>query len=383
MAKKLVSRGHHVTMICGSYNGGSTGLTTGFEKGVRRGNVEEINIIEFELPYSNSDSFLVRARVFLRFARKSISLVFKEDYDLVFATSTPLTAGIPGIFARWFRRKPFVFEVRDLWPELPREMGVITNPVILGAMSLLEWVSYKSANRLVGLSPGIVEGIKKHKKDPAKISMIPNGCDIDIFNRKDIIPWRPEGVQKTDLMAVYTGTHGIANGLDAVINAAEELKKLNRMDIKLVLVGQGKLKQQLQESAAKKGLNNIIFHDPVGKGKLAELMAEADIGLQILANIPAFYYGTSPNKFFDYLAAGLPVLTNYPGWVAGLVEENGCGYSVPPDNPEAFASALVEAANNRESLKSMGCASARLAKKSFLRDKLSDQFSAWLEGTMH
>jgi hypothetical protein len=159
MARRLVARGHQVTMVCGSRSGGGSGLDEPFIKGVRRGSVDGIDVIEFDLPYSNADGFVTRTMTFVKFAVRSVWLALTERYDVVFATTTPLTAGIPGIFARWLRGKPFVFEVRDLWPELPRAMGVIRNPMVLGAMSALEWTSYRSAHRLVGLSPGIVEGI--------------------------------------------------------------------------------------------------------------------------------------------------------------------------------------------------------------------------------
>ncbi|MFW1503924.1 glycosyltransferase family 4 protein, partial [Vibrio parahaemolyticus] len=281
-----------------------TGLESEFIGGKREGVVDGIRIIEFDLAYSNSDGFLKRSMTFVKFALKSIGLAFTEKYDVLFATTTPLTAGIPGIFARWLRGKPFVFEVRDLWPELPKEMGVIKNPIILGLMSLLEWASYRSANRCIGLSPGIVEGIKKRGVPKDKIAMVPNGCDLSIFTQPSE-PWRPEGVAQEDLMAVFTGTHGMANGLDAVLDAATELQSRGRNDIKLVLVGQGKLKPQLEAKAQEMQLNNVVFHPPVNKQKLAGLMASADVGMQVLANIPAFYYGTSPNKFFDYISAGL------------------------------------------------------------------------------
>jgi len=379
MAQQLIARGHQVTLVCGSYGGGETGIQQPFVKGKRRCKVDGIDIIEFDLAYSNSDGFIKRALTFAKFALRSIGLVFSEKYDLIFATTTPLTVGIPGIFARWLRRKPFVFEVRDLWPELPKAMGVINNPVVLGAMSLLEWASYRSAHRCIGLSPGIVEGIKVRGVAKERIELVPNGCDLTIFAAEQT-PWRPECVKPDDLMAVFTGTHGMANGLDAVLDAAAELKKRNRSDIKLVLVGQGKLKPQLVERAKQEGLDNVIFHDPVNKNRLAGLMASADLGLQILANVPAFYYGTSPNKFFDYIAAGLPVLNNYPGWLAGMIKEHGCGFAIEPVNPEAFADALEHAANNREQLVEMGINGRRLAEQEFDRSKLSNLFVDWLEG---
>ena len=377
MAQALIKNGHQVTMVCGSFGAGETGLAQLFIKGMRRGTVDGIDIIEFELPYSNSMSFLQRVKVFLSFAFKSIKVALTEKYDVVFATTTPLTAGIPGITAKLLRRKSFVFEVRDLWPELPKAMGVIKNPIILSLMSALEWASYRSADRLIGLSPGIVQGITKRGVVSEKIALIPNGCDLNIFSGEHEA-WRPEQVAESDLMAIFTGTHGLANGLDAVIAVATELKKRQRDDIKLVLVGDGMKKKNLQLQAQKLELNNVIFHDPVNKEKLAGLMESADLGLQILANIPAFYYGTSPNKFFDYIAAGLPVLNNYPGWLAEMIEEKECGFAVPPESPERFADALERAADHREELKNMGVRAQELAREEFDRVKLSQRFSEWV-----
>lgn len=379
MAQSLIRNGHQVTMVCGSFGAGQTGLTQPFNKGVRRGVVDGIDIIEFELPYSNSLSFLRRILIFLSFAFKSIKVALTEQYDIVFATTTPLTAGIPGIFAKWLRRKPFVFEVRDLWPELPKAMGVIKNPIVLWMMSVLEWTSYHSADRLVGLSPGIVDGIIKRGIAPEKVASIPNGCDLDIF-ASEHQPWRPEGVEEADLMAIFTGTHGLANGLNAVLDVAVELRDRQRTDIKLVLVGDGMQKKVLMERAEKLQLNNVVFHNPVNKEKLAGLMASADIGLQILANVPAFYYGTSPNKFFDYISAGLPVLNNYPGWLAELITKEQCGFAVPPENPKAFADALEQAADQREQLNQMGKNGQQVAKEQFNRSILSQKFSDWVTG---
>lgn len=380
MARRLVARGHQVTMVCGSHGGGETGLQEPFAWGSRRGTVDGIEVVEFNLPYSNHDGFVKRGYTFLKFAARSIWLAFAERYDVLFATTTPLTAGIPGIFARWLRGKPFVFEVRDLWPELPRAMGVIRNPLVLGAMSLLEWASYRSAHRLIGLSPGIVDGIVRRGVSRERIALVPNGCDLDIFSGT-VAPWRPPHVNANDLLAAFTGTHGMANGLDAVLDAAAELKRRGRKDIKLLLIGQGKLKAGLRERAQREQLDNVVFHDPVNKARLAGLMAATDVGMQILANVPAFYYGTSPNKFFDYIAAGLPVLNNYPGWLAEMIDQHCCGFSVPPDDPAAFADALEKAADNRAVLKEMGRRGRALAENAFDRDLLAEQWITWVVGT--
>jgi len=381
MAQRLIARGHEVTMVCGSCAVGESGLTGPYNQGRREGLVDGVNVIELELPYSNRDGFVKRTLTFLRFAWRSTWIALWRDADLIFATTTPLTAGISGFFARWLRLKPFVFEVRDLWPELPKAMEVIRNPVVLWAMSVLEWVSYRSADRLIGLSPGIVEGIARRGVPEERIAMIPNGCDLEIF-AAPAEPWRPEGVKDDDLMAVFTGAHGIANGLDAVLDAAGELKRRERSDIKLVLIGDGKLKPQLQSRAKAEGLNNVVFHPPVPKAKLAGLLVAADVGMQILANVPAFYFGTSPNKFFDYIASGLPVINNYPGWLAEIITRYDCGYAVPPDDSGSFSDALIHAADHPEERARMGERGRQLARCEFDRNQLADQFVSWLEGAV-
>lgn len=375
MAKALSKKGHEVVMVCGSYLGSHSGVCKEFVKGKRRDIVDGIDVIEFQLPYANTDNFLKRSLIFLKYVIGSLKLIFTEKYDLVFATTTPLTAGIPGVVAKWFRNKPFMFEVRDLWPELPKAMGVITNPLILNMLSILEWLIYHSAHHIIALSPGIAEGIEKRGISSNKITLIPNGCDLNIFN-KNIKPWRPKEISKNDLLVLFAGTHGIANGLHSVLDAASELNFRGRKDIKFLFLGQGKLKQSLIDRAVNENLQNVIFSDPIDKRKLARLMSASDIGLQILANVPAFYFGTSPNKFFDYISAGVPVLNNYPGWLAELITKNHCGFVVPPDDPVIFANTLEKASQNRKDLKIKGLKAKALAESEFDRNYLA---SVWVD----
>jgi glycosyltransferase involved in cell wall biosynthesis len=376
MARELIARGHQVTMVCGSFAMGKTQLESPTIRGIRRGNVDGIDVVEICLPYSNHDRFVKRAWTFIRYAAKSVRLALTTKYDLLFATSTPLTAAIPGIAMRFLKpTKPFVFEVRDLWPELPREMGVIKNPLVLGSMSVLEWLAYNCANGCIGLSPGIVAGIQRRCSSNKPVKMIPNGCDL-----KDFVPQpfaKPSGTPR--LRAVFTGAHGIANGLDAVLDMARVLKERGRRDIEVMLIGDGKLKPQLVARAEREQLDNCHFLTPVPKTLLAQQMAEVEVGLMVLANVPAFYYGTSPNKFFDYVSSGLPVVNNYPGWLADLIAEHGCGIAVPPNDPEAFADALVRLADNRELRMEMGANARQLAESHFDRAKLAGQFAVFLE----
>lgn len=378
MARKLIELGHSVTMVCGSYNVGATGLSNKFINGRREGEVEGIYVIEFNLSYANTDGFLTRTWQFVKFAYQSVKIALKQNYDLLFATSTPLTAAIPGIIAKTLRRKKFIFEVRDLWPELPKAMGVITNPLVLGAMSVLEKLSYAQADGCIGLSPGIVEGIKRRSRKNLPVALIPNGCDISLFEGKvdDFI--MPVELKEQQVVASFTGAHGLANGLDNILDVAQELKGRGDERIVFLFVGEGGVKASLIKRAKEQQLDNCVFLSAMPKRQLVGLLNKVDIGLMPLANIPAFYYGTSPNKFFDYISCGLPVLNNYPGWLADMINQFGCGKAVPPDDPYAMADALQEMASDKDKLSEMGVSGKRLAKENFDRDDLSDQFAEFL-----
>lgn len=374
MAKYLVSKGHKVTMVYAKDARAKSSLSGPYKSGKLSGNFEGINLIEFDLSYSNRMNLLQRAWIFLKFAIKSTRLVFTLEFDLLFATTTPLTAGIPGIVMKIFRpSKIFVFEVRDLWPELPKAMGVVKNPIVLKLMDWLEYYSYNYANACVALSPGIKEGIERRLKKTKPVALIPNGCDLDIFypgvEKKSIIP----GVNENQFVAMFTGAHGLANGLDAVLDAAAKLIELGEGEsIRLVFIGDGSQKDRLLERKSKEQLSNCIFLEPVPKTKLISFLHAADLGLMILDNVPAFYYGTSPNKFFDYIATGLPVLTNYPGWLADMINEHNLGVSVEPNNPDLFAEQLIGLSRQRERLSVMSRNARNIAETKFDRMSLAE-----------
>ncbi len=376
-AKRLLERGHQVTIVCGE--SAKLNLPASEIKNIRRGIVDGIDVIQIALPYSNNDSIAKRAMIFLKFGFLGVKVALKEEYDLLFATTTPLTAGIPGIFMKWMgKKRKFVFEVRDLWPELPKALGM-KNPFLLWGMGVLEKKSYRKADACIGLSPGICEGIAKRAQKGKQIALIPNGCDLEIFKPGDRSKLELDGIKPTDTVAIFTGAHGIANGLDAVLDVAQVLKDKKREDIVLAFIGDGKLKPELIARAKEEKLTNCRFFGHMPKSKLNQIVSNADIGMMILANIPAFYYGTSPNKFFDYISSGLPVLNNYPGWLADMIKENKCGMVVPPNNAEAFAEALITLADNPELRKSYGANARKLAEKEFSRDELAGKFVGFLE----
>lgn len=371
-AQKLVELGHYVTIVTGRHAGSGVNADPNFGKGFQTVYVDGIRVLILNLSYSNYDSIRHRSRTFVRFALEGLTLVLREEFDVLFATSTPLTVAVPGILAKWIRGKPFVFEVRDLWPELPQAMGVIRNPVALGMLKVLEKAAYASADGIVALSPGIQNTIQSETCHRKPVVLIPNCSDTKTFQTSG-------RSRKQGLLATFTGAHGQANGLHAILDAAKILKSERRFDIRIRFIGDGKLKPDLIERAKCDKLDNCEFLDPVSKQALGVLLLDTDVGLMVLENVPAFSNGTSPNKFFDYLAAGLPVLTNYPGWVANLIESFGCGIAVPPANPSAFAAALCSLADNPQMRREMGRRSRHLAEDRFSVYKLSSQFARFLE----
>ena len=376
-ARALLAQGHQVTMVCGRSERSALDLSWDESCQWNRGNIDGIDVIALPLAYSNRTSLLQRLGLFLRFAWRGIGLARKTNtYDVLFATSTPLTAAIPGIVMKVLGGKNrFIFEVRDLWPELPRALGM-KNPLLLGGMSLLEWLAYRYADSCIGLSPGIVKGIRKRAPKGKQISMIPNGCDLELFHPHNREALELAGINPRDFVAGFTGAHGIANGLDAVLDAAGELKRRGNGHIKIVLVGDGNQKDRLMARAKNEGLDNVRFYPPVKKTEIAKITASFDCGLMILADVPAFYYGTSPNKFFDYISSAIPVLNNYPGWLSDLITENECGLAVPPGNPIAFADALESLAQDRSLGLAMGQRGRGLAEHEFSRSGLSEAFVA-------
>jgi len=382
MMRRLAERGHEVTVVCGSYSVGSTGVKGPFVKSFREGVVDGVRVIEFELPYSNKLSFVRRTIIFLKYALRSSVVACTRKSDCVIVTSPPLTAALPGISARFLKGTPFVLEVYDLWPDFPKQMGVIKSPVILTLISWLERVSYHMADRFVAIAPGIEEGIARRGVARERITMIPNGCDFDVFehlSEKTSLPIAIEGISASDFVAVYTGTHGIANGLDAILDVAAEIRRRGKGDIKFVLAGEGMLKPVLQKRVLAEDLP-VYFLDPMSKTMLAAFLNAVDVGLVVLSDFPVFYNSAAPTKFTDYISAGLPVIMNYPGWLADKVRLSESGFVVAPGDAAAFADALIALADDPDRVREMGYNARALAEAEFDRDMLAERFAAVVEG---
>lgn len=374
-ARALAAAGHHVTLACGRYAGAVTGLHGPFRHGRRKGVVDGVRLIEFDIPCANAQPLRARTVAFLRYAAAVAPLALSGRHDLIIASSTPLTVVIPALLARRVRGTPFVFEIRDPWPELPRALaaeGGLPRPV-LKLMDRLATAACRHAVAVVALTDGIAATAHVHGADPARVAVLPQGADLRLFG-PHVAPWRPPGMAE-EVLAVYAGAHGRANGLDALLDAAVHLRG---SPVRLILVGDGSEKPRLAARTLAERLP-VAFLDPMPKARLAGLLAGADLGLLCLAPVPEFAEWTAPNKLAEGLAAGLPMVVNVPGRAARLVEEHHCGVAVPPGDSAALAAALRTLAADPARRTTMSRTARMVAEREFCADAIAGRLVALVE----
>jgi glycosyltransferase involved in cell wall biosynthesis len=375
-ARALAQAGHAVTLACGQWQGAVTGLGGAFRRGERTGRVGGFEVVEWAIPCGNATGEAARIAAFLRYAARATRLALRPGWDLVIASSTPLSVVLPALLARQARDTPFLFEIRDPWPELPAALG-LRRPLLLRGMEHLARAACRQAAAVVALTEGMAETARARGTPPERLHVIGQGCDLDLFGPQ-IRPWRPDAAGPGEMLAVYAGAHGRANGLHQLIEAATLLRDERR--VRLLLVGEGSEKPALMAEATARGLGNLTFLDPMPKPELARLLAGSQVGLLCLAPVPAFAEWTAPNKLMDYLAAGRPVLSNVPGEAERLLAAGDCGETHA--EPAALAAALTRLAQEPARREAMGQAARRLAERRHDRRLLAARFVAAVEGAL-
>lgn len=302
--------------------------------------------------------------------------------DVVFATHTPLPVGLAGISLSRHFDVPFVFEVRDLWPEALIDLGLLKSAPAIWWLARMARKVYARAAHIVALSPGMKEGIVHAGVPAGRVTVIPNGSDLDLF-RPDLNGsfWRDSLGLGQRFAAIYFGAMGKANGLEYVIESARILRARGKNHIVLVLVGDGGQRTRLQRMADDYGLSsNVIFAGPVCKVEVARIVAACQACMITIQ--PSKNNTWSPNKMFDALAAGKPVLINVPGWLGETIQNNKCGICLDPYRPEALADALEELASKPELCRGMGRNARVLAEREFDRKELAETLERVLLGTV-
>jgi glycosyltransferase involved in cell wall biosynthesis len=377
VSRHLVSMGHQVTMICGVLDIGGLRPAPWYRP-FRKLRLAGFDVIVCNVLYSNAQSFLARLWSFFCFAAMaSAAALFVRTVDVVFATHTPLTAGIPGFLASRLHRRPFVFEVRDLWPESDILSGNLKQGWFTKCIEALEVFLYAKADKILLVSPGFEKRLLERGYPPGKLRTILLGADGDIFRELKPNPeFRGRRGLADRFVAVYTGVHGRANGLDYLLDAAQRLK--DRSDIAFLLLGDGMEKPRLMKRAEETGLANVVFADYVPKTELPGILAVCDAGLMILANVGE--RPVTPNKIFDYMFAGLPSIVNFRGPTMEMVRQHQVGVFVDPARPEELAAVMIDWADHRREAKALGERARQIAFGQYDRRRIAEQLAETFQG---
>lgn len=365
MAKRLIALGHDVCII-----------TSCRDKGVATKkwfvtNESGIKVYWYPIPYSNKMGFYARIVAFLTYVFAATFLALKIKADVLLATSTPLTIAIPAIFVSKLKRLPMIFEVRDLWPEVPIALGILKNPVLVVLSKLLEKLAYYFADEVIALAPGMKEAILKINKQ-SSVAVIPNGCDFDLFDvpidsklLDEKFAWL-----KGKKVVMYPGTIGRVNNVEYLVPIARAMLEISP-NIVFVVVGDGIMADLVRKDAIEHGVLNRNFF-LIGEVTKAEIVE----WFKISSIIAVFYkaplcatQNSVQNKFFDALSAGKPVVFDHDGWSVNMLEAAGGAFRIPDSDSNKSAEIIAAYLNNESWYKNACLISKDLGKKSFNRDE--------------
>jgi glycosyltransferase involved in cell wall biosynthesis len=369
MAKRWAALGHEVHIVT------SSGKLSNEHKHWSMTEVDGVKIHWCNVPYGNEMSSRSRIVAFLKFAVLAGPRARRLGGEVIFATSTPLTIILPALYAKMARRTPIVFEVRDLWPEMPIAVGALRNPVAKCLARLLERLAYSQSSKIVALSDGMAEGVEKCGVDRNKIVVAPNSCDIKRFDvppeagleYRALHPW----LGSRDFV-VYCGTLGKINGVSYLVRLAAEMKRRGH-DTVFGVYGSGKETVEVEDLASKLGVlnENFFMMGELAKERIPEILSASTLCTSVFVPIKEMEVN-SANKFFDALAARRPVAINYGGWQAELIQRNQIGILLDPFNITDAAATLIKFLNLPNAEKSnVGETAGRIGRERFARDRIS------------
>ena len=362
LAKALVEGGHQVAVI-----------TSHGESAYKTESFEGIEVHYLPVPYDNRFTFGARVAAFRKFAIGASRLAVKlEGIEKCYAISVPLTIGL---VARWLKFKkgiPYYFEVGDLWPDAPIQLGFIKNFILKKSLYALENSIYSHAEAVVALSPAIQSAIEM-KVPGKKVYLISNMADCEFFQPEVKNPALEDrfGV-KGKFVVSYIGALGFANGLDYLLECANASRK-SELPVHFIICGDGAMQEDLKTNSKRLGLQNISFIAFTNRDAVKEILNVTDAAFVCYKNVPILETG-SPNKFFDGLAAGKLIVINFGGWIRKEIESNKCGVFVDPQQPTDFIKKVQPFLSDSKLLLQYQSASRELAEKKYSRKKLSQSF---------
>lgn len=375
LALRLAERGHYVTVIASqvSYLTGKAEPAPAEE---HAGPANRVTILRAYTYKALHRSFVHRVLSFFSFMLSSFWLGLKvKQVDLVWGTSPPIFQGVTAWALARLKRVPFLFEVRDLWPAFAIDVGVLRNPILIRASLWLERFLYRRADRLMVNSPGFIEHVTQ--RGARNVELVPNGADAAMFD-----PYATGAAFREDFdlqgryVLLYAGAHGLSNDLGVLLEAASELS--DHPQVMIVLLGDGKEKSALMAKAAEMKLENVRFVPPLPKARMAQALAAADACIAILKPIP-MYATVYPNKVFDYMAAGRPVVLAIDGVIRQVVEAADAGVFVPPGDAHALALVIRQFADQPEQGRAMGLRGRQYVEAHFNRSDLAEKLARLIE----
>jgi len=366
--RRWAAAGHDVTVVTSIYDKSDL-VPRGF---VTRFDIEGVRVIAMNLVLSNKHGILRRLWTFALFSLMSCGYALRLPADVVIASSGPITVGVPGLLAHWLRGKPLIFEVRDLWPEGAIQLGMLRGRFTQALARWFERLCYRNANAVVALSPGMAAGVRA-VEPRANVVTIPNAADLDLF-RPDIAPTAATAALNGGFMVLYAGTLGRANSSTELVDIATALARRRADDVRIVVIGDGYERANMERLAAERGLANLVFLGKLPKTEVAAWHGAAAMTLCLFKPYPVLAT-CSPNKLFDSLAAGRPVLNNTDGWIRDLLSRTQTGESFAAGDAERAADQIVALRDDAVRRRAMGERARRVAETEFARDTLAGQFA--------
>ena len=365
-SKEWVKKGHEVTVVTSIYSKSDLKAAKFIENQIFEG----IKVKVLNIKIDNKQPIIKRIFSFILYSIISSWYAFTLKADIVIASSGPITVGIPGLISKIFTKKKLVYEVRDLWPEVPIEVGVIKNVFLKKVAYFFEKKLYENASLVVGLSPGIRDHII-NKFNHKNVISVTNSANLNLFGEK--IYFDNNILKENDFYGIYTGNIGEINNSFWLVDAARNLKNKNIDNIKIVLIGDGQLKPEIISIIKKEKLINLIHFDLMPKERLVPFIQNANVSFVPLSPNPILDT-SSPNKFFESLAAGVPVIQTTKGWIKDYIEINNVGFNLDGNDSESLSELLIKLKNNPKILDKMKQNSKNCAVRDFDQIALSDLY---------
>jgi len=348
--REWVRQGHHVTVVTCVPNFPSGTIFNGYKNRLwQRETMEGVEVVRVWSYITANEGFFLRTLDYFSFMVAAVlAAPFVRGVDVVVATSPQFFTACAGYLVSSMKRLPFVFELRDLWPESIRAVGVLKAGLILKMLECIELFLYHRAARIISVTNSFQSALVARGVDGGKISVVINGADLDRFcpSPKDRALAVRLGIQNK-IVAGYVGTHGLAHALHTILEAADRVAQIpDGKDILFLFLGDGAMKLALKAEAAARELKNVLFLDSVSKADVPRYWSLIDIAIIHLKRDPLFT-NVIPSKLFECMAMGLPVLHGVAGESARIVEKEKAGLLFEPENAADLAEKVLLLARNQ------------------------------------